>query len=161
MYQQTVQMFNGKFSDTDFYPGRAAVTHKYFSYTAYVANALGEAVANHARENGLQIATDSPDVVARTLLDFFGGKIGESDGLELVLAPDNGTCDHPDIKPGARYAVGHVFIINAINMMVGVPTAPRYHDGKITGFFFVPEFYFNDVAGLERWLAVRAARRAA
>ena len=134
----------------------------------YVVNALCEAVRNHVQEQAAAAAaagqpfvavdTSDPVNVCRILFDFLGEGFG-TDSLELVLLPEGSVTDHPIVRPGVRQKVGPNLINNAMCMMLRVPTVPRFGpDGKIIEMAFHPDYYFDTVAGMERWLAVRAER---
>ena len=76
----------------------------------------------------------------------------------LFRSPAGAVSDHPDIAPGEVCKTGRGFLLNALNSMLGVPLSPTYRDGKICNFDFDKKHFFFDVAGMERWLAVRPAR---
>lgn len=163
MYEAFSRMLGQNFTASQFAPDRYEAAVSYFSWTLHVADAMSEAVATHVRENPPEVMPDltDPAVIVRTLFNFFGGTIGEADGLELVLLPEGRTSDHPDIIPGKRYAIGQAYLLNACAMMLGVPTMPVKDDkGLIRNFHFAKDYFFTDLAGLERWLPIRAARRA-
>lgn len=162
MHKAFAEMLGRNFARSDFAPGRYQVIVDYFSWTMYVANAISTAVVEHLRETNPAAMPDisDPAVIVRTLYNFFGGRITESDGLELVLIPEGQTSDHWDIIPGRKYNITHGYLHNACAMMLGVPTYPvKDEAGRIRNFWFVKEYFFTDLEGMERWLKVRAARR--
>lgn len=164
MHKNAEAMFAASFDPNDFVPGRYERLCSYFSYTAYVANAIAEAVTDHLRQNPTAQPRDAgnPADLALTLLEFFNGKISEEDGLQLTLVPEGATTDHPWITPGKCEQITGSWIANAMNMMLGVPTVPESDaNGKIANFNFAKDFFFQDIAGLQRWLMVRTSRRAA
>jgi hypothetical protein len=164
MHKAFSEMLGSNFKPADFAPGRYNIIVDYFSWTLHVANAISEAVANHVRESRPDAMPDlsDPAVIVRTLYSFFGGRITENDGLELVLIPEGQSSDHHDIIPGKKYSVGYAYLLNACAIMLGVPTYTKRDDaGRIRNFTFVEEYYFRDAEGLERWLKIRAARKAA
>lgn len=134
----------------------------------YVINALSEAVSAHVRESAAAamaagqpftpIDTADPVNVCRVLFDFMGADFGK-ESLELVLLPEGAENDHPGIVPGKRQKVGPGIINNAMCMMLRVPAVPRFGpDGKIIEMAFHPDYYFDTVEGMERWLRVRDER---
>jgi hypothetical protein len=134
----------------------------------YVVNALAEAVRNHVQEQANAAAasgqpftpvdTADPVNVCRILFDFMGEGFG-SESLELVILPEGSSTDHPLVRPGKRQKVCPNMINNAMCMMLRVPTVPRFGpNGKIVEMAFHPDYYFSDLAGMERWLQVRAER---
>jgi hypothetical protein len=163
MYKAFSEMLGRNFKPEDFEPGRYDTIVSYFSWTCYVANAISDAVTAHLRESGEPMPDVSdPAVIVRTLYNFFGGAIKEDDGLELVLIPEGQPSDHWDIVPGRKYAINYAYLHNACGIMLGVPTyITKGNTGRIRNFYFVEEYFFRDLAGMERWLTVRAARKAA
>jgi hypothetical protein len=140
---------------------------QYFSYTAFVADALTEAVVNHLREMAIANPDfrmpncQDPAVIVKTLLDFFGGSISETDGLELMLAPEGSDVNHPMITPGKREHIEGKFIRNAINLMMRVPLVPEWQGDKIFNFSFPDSHFFFDTQGFDRWQAVQRSRHLA
>jgi hypothetical protein len=160
MYKKALGMFAG----IDMKPARREIVAEYFSYSLLIADSLTTAVIGHLAEIA---ATDpsfkmpdvsDPAVIVRTVFEFFGGSIGKDDGLELVLLPEGSDADHPAVEKGVakRIPVGH--LINTLNLMLRVPLTPVMVDGKISNFEYHKEFFFRDVAGMEKWLAIRSAR---
>ena len=164
MHKAFAEMFGRNFQREQFAPGRYNAIVEYFSWTMHVVNALSEAVANHVRESRPDVMPNlnDPVVIARTLYSFFDGRITENDGLELVLVAEGMTSDHRCIVPGKKYKIDHAYLHNACAIMLGVPTYPaKDKAGLIHNFRFVEDYFFRDAEGLERWLKIRAARRAA
>lgn len=163
MHLDVSNQLAARFHPSEFAAGRYEDISRYMSYTCYVANAVSDAVANHLRESAPPVMPDvsDPAVIARTLFEFFGGKISVGDGLQLVLIPADKKSDHKNIVAGKSHEVGASFLLNALNMVLGVPLNPVRRDGKIVNLDFDRDHFFCDVASMEKWLRVRAARKAA
>ena len=152
------------FAKFDMPQERRDICSLYFSHLLIVADSMTAAVIQHLAEasaadpSSVMPDVSDPTVIVRTVLDFFGGKIGDDDGLELVLLPANSPFSHPAVKNGTQHKVCANGIRNAMNLMVRVPMRPIYGDGRVRNFKYIEEFFFSDAAGLDHWLAAKAAR---
>ena len=152
------------FAKFDMRQERRDICSLYFSHGLLVADSLTTAVIQHLAEAAAADPSSEmpnvsdPAVIVRTVFDFFGGKIGTDDGLELIVLPADSPISHPGVQNGERQRIGAPTLMNTLNLMMRVPLTPVYFNGRVSNFKYNDEFFFRDAAGLDRWLAAKAAR---
>lgn len=144
-------------------PERAEAHGRYFSVYLLLADALTEAVSSHLRDTA---AADpdfrmpdvrDPAVICRAVFEFFDGRLKEGDGLQLQLLSADSPEEHPLVKKGEKQECGYGALLNAMNLMLRVPSIVNHTKAPYHSIISDKRFFFHDLAGMDDWLRARGS----